>query len=47
MNFESVSVESPRLGPSQASSPGELKRNAAFGDDGRDRKSTRLNSSHT
>ena len=33
MNFESVSVESPRLDPSQASSPGELKRNAAFGDD--------------
>jgi site-specific recombinase XerD len=35
MNFESVSVESPRLVPSQANSPGELKRKAAFGDDAR------------
>jgi site-specific recombinase XerD len=35
MNFESVSVESPRLDPTQESSSGELKRNAAFGDDGR------------
>ena len=35
MNFESVSVESPRLVPSQASSSGELKRKAALGDDGR------------
>ena len=33
MNFEVVSVESPRLAPSQPSSHGELKRKAAFGND--------------
>jgi site-specific recombinase XerD len=36
MNFESVSVESPCLVPSQASSPGELKRKTDFGNDGRE-----------
>jgi len=36
MNFESVSVESPRLVPSQANSPGELKRKTDFGNDGRE-----------
>ena len=36
MNFESVSVESPRLAPSQESSPGDPKRRLDFGNDGRE-----------
>ena len=36
MNFESVSVESPRLAPSQESSPGDSKRRQDFGNDGRE-----------
>jgi hypothetical protein len=36
MNFESVSVESPRLAPSQESSPSDPKRRKDFGNDGRE-----------
>jgi len=36
MNLEVVSVESPRLVPSQPSTPDELRRKTAFGNDGRD-----------
>jgi hypothetical protein len=36
MNFEPVSVESPRFVPYQANSPGELKPKAAFGNECRE-----------
>jgi len=36
MNFESVSVESPRLAPSQESCPGDPKRRQDFAHDGRE-----------